>query len=150
MLPLPFWLLAAKQDYKTCEVSGYLCIIISILNLLYACLFTNLLSVIIILIFIYFTFRNKELPLFGQADFLILGSWLFSSFTPTSGDGLMLLHSFIFLFALIFYCAIYKDKDGNRWQRGKMIPMLPPYAVSLALIAIVRYPISIYFSTVGW
>ncbi len=147
----PLWVWAGLQDWRRHEVSGYVCLAITLLTALHAILFGGWHCFLIVVVCAYFTFRSKEVKLVGQADFVMFGHWL-TIYRTVHGSGVWMFvaASLIFLVCLIVYIFIYKDRDGKRWHPGKMVPLLPPYAVAVVLTALIQWPLSYKLFWMGW
>lgn len=149
LLALPLWTVAGYQDWRKQEVSGYVCLSIMVITGLYALLFAGWLHVLVVTVCAYFAFRTKEFKLIGQADFVLFAHWITVYINAYSGYGLYLLASIIFLACLLGYTLIYRDQEGRRWHRGMMVPIIPPYAVSVWVTAIVYIPLGPYLYLLG-
>lgn len=143
VVPLPLFIKAGKQDKQTHEIDGVVLLAIGLVSTLHCLLFIGLLATAAMGVVMYFCFRKKEIPIFGQADFILLGHWLSSSFCYDTGEGLMIVESFIFLIALGVYTQTYRDKDGNPWERGKMVPLFPPYTTTVVIMVFLSIPVGI-------
>lgn len=147
---LPFWLIACEQDYKRNEIDNYLCICIMFATIVHAFLFGCIGLGFVDCLLAYFTFRPKEIALVGQADFMMVAHWVTAPFVMGHGSGVMLVSSVVFLICIFSYLVVYRDKDGKRWHRGKMVPIIPPYAITVVLMCIYQYPVSLLFYELGW
>lgn len=143
MFPLPFFMIAGRQDKRTHEIDGLVLLVIGILTLMRGILFINLATLLLTGPVLYLTFREKEIPLMGQADFILLEHWILSSFCFGSGELLMVVESVIFLVCLLVYTKTYRDENGKKWKRGKMVPLFPPYVVTVCIMAVVSIPFGI-------
>lgn len=150
----PLFLVAGWQDYREQAISGVVCLAIYVLLALHALLCWGLVFLIPIVLCAVLTFREKELSLFGQADFLILAHFL----TAYAGREAVLYQLFvaglIWLGCLIIWLVLYKvPGEGKTYFQIKrknitaavMIPALPSYAISVLLTAIVRIPLAYMF-----
>lgn len=150
-LPTPLWVIAGVQDWRCHEVSGYVCVGIMLCLAAHAIFFTGWLYLAIIAFCAYIAFRDKEIALVGQADFVMLAHWITAHMTVhNSGVGVFMMASLLFLVCLLVYMLIYRDKDRKRWHRGMMVPVIPPYAVSVVLLALVEWPLSRSMFWKGW
>ncbi len=147
---LPFWIIAGVQDWKHHEVSGWVCLCIFITLFSHALFMSGIFNAMFVALLAYFTFREKELKYFGQADFAIFAHWWTAYFCYHEGFMQVFCVSLVFLLTLGVYILIYKDENGERWHHGKMMPMIPPYAVTCVICAVARYPIAIRFFYQGW
>lgn len=149
VLPLPAFLLAGKQDWKRSEIDGWTLLFIMSCTFAHALLFVSWFVAAVVAIFAYFAFREKEIALIGQADFVLYAHWLTASFCYSTGSGMMICASIIFLVCIYIYLQVYRDADGKKWHRGKMVPLFPPYAATVTLLTVLQYPISKAFYIAG-
>lgn len=137
---VPLFMLAAYQDQKDCEISGWLCTLIAALLLVYNILFCGVMGVVIVLVCSYMLFRDKELPKFGQADFLVFAHCMtFCCFTYTSG-AMLVITMIIWLFVLGVYAFTYRTPEGERWKpfHNMLIPAIPAYGISIFIVSPLR------------
>lgn len=147
VLPLPAIVAAGWQDWKHSEINGWVLLVIMACTFAHALLFINWFIAGIVCIFAYLTFREKEVPWIGQADFVLYAHWFTASFCYTTGSEIMILSSALFLVCIYIYLQVYRDENGKKWHRGKLVPLFPPYTATVVLLAFMQYPIShaIYF-----
>lgn len=151
VVQLPFWIVAGVQDWKSHEIDDWVCKVIMFLTALHAVLFAGWGQFFVTLVCAFFVFREKEIELIGQADFVMFAHWLTVYWTAhCSGCGMFVVASLIFLLCLVLYMAVYKDKNGKRWRRGMMVPVLPPYSVSVVVSTILQYKLGLYFFWEGF
>ena len=149
-IPLPLWIAAGVQDYKTHEIGTPLLVCIMLLTFAHALLFVNPIVAAIILVMAWLAFRQKEIPIIGQADFVLFAHWVSASFCFHSGAGVMLVSSCVFLICIIIYLAVYRDVQGRGWKPKKMVPLFPPYSATVLIMFFVQLPISRLFYELGW
>lgn len=151
VLPMFLWVAAGFQDWKTHEVSGYVCAAVLALCAVHAAIFSGWFYVLVTAVCAYFTFRSKEIKLIGQADFVMFAHWTTAYMTvQRSGVAIFLIASVIFLIAIFVYTRVYRDKDGNKWRRGMMVPIIPPYTVSVCVMTLIQWPLQRFLFWRGW
>lgn len=134
------FLKAAYFDQKSHIVPENICARIAIYLLLYNAFFVGIFGTLIALLVTILTFSDKEIEVFGQADFLIMGHaftcCLFNDLTLYS----MLALFSSWLLCLCFYLAFYRSADGRKWKpfKGMMMPAFPPYAGAVILGSALR------------
>ncbi len=149
-LVAPIFVVAGIQDKRTHTISGSCLVSIYVVTLVHALLFVNVLLTVIVLVLGIFAFRNKEIALVGQADFVLLAHWLTASLCFGGGDVMMVVSSVVLLICIFVYIAVYRDEKGRRWHHGKMVPIFPPYAASVVLMALISIPLGLHLYEGGW
>ena len=146
----PFWLIAGYQDLRRHDIDTKICLVIMVITAIRSLLFIGTGPFLVVLLLAYFTFREKEIALVGQADFMMLAHWITAPFTFSTGTMVMLVSSVIFLVCIIVYVILYRTPEGKRWHRGMMMPIVPPYAVSVSIMLLYQYPLSRTLFFLGW
>lgn len=146
---VPFFVIAGKQDAKRHCIDGVVLLTIHALTMLHALMFINVVVTLVCGVVAYLSFREKEISIIGQADFILLAHWIFSPFCYSTGTGLMVVESFVFLVCLLVYTKTYRDENGKPWHRGKMVPLFPPYTVTVCIMAVLSIPVGLYCYYVG-
>lgn len=150
LIPCPFWLIAGYQDLKRHEISNGICLLIMAVTGVHALLFNGTGVASVVGFLAYLTFREKEVSLVGQADFMMLAHWMTASFVYNTGSGVMLVSSIVFLLCIVVYILVYRTPDGKKWHRGMMMPIIPPYSASVLLMTFYQYPLSRILFYMGW
>ena len=146
----PFWLLAGYQDLKRHEISNWVCLLIMVTTGIHALAYNGIGVAIAVAILAYLTFREKEIMLVGQADFVMVAHWMTASFVYHTGAGMMFVSSIVFLLCIIVYILVYRTPEGKKWHRGMMMPIIPPYSVTVLLMTFYQYPLSRILFYMGW
>ena len=150
VLLCPFWVLAGYQDLKRHEIDNWVCLVIMAVIVVHELCFNGVGFMLIALLITYATFREKEIALVGQADFMMAAHWLMAPFTYSTGVGVMLVSSIVFLLCIFVYILVYRTPEGKKWHRGMMMPILPPYAAAVVLLTVYQYPLSRIMFYMGW
>lgn len=136
----PF-VVAAKQDHDSHEISGTLCLGITILLTVYNIAFNGILGAVISVAVAFFVFRSKEFAAFGQADFLLLGHLYTCYGMDGVGRAILIVACVVWLLSLAGYLVVMYIRTGVRWHpfKGIMVPAFPSYVVSMAIMAVLRF-----------
>lgn len=139
----PLWLLAAYEDHKTHSIPEYLCIMLAIAITINAFLFNSILALVFVLSLLYFVFREKEIDVFGQADFLIVAHFITGYRTILNFGIYFIFAGICWLVCIIIYLIYIRIHDNVVWKpfSGIMIPAIPSYAFCVLIMSIVHYPL---------
>lgn len=149
----PLFTVAAIQDAKYHEVENSLCIALGGSILIHACLFsTSIIPALFVIACLIGTFILPEIERFGQADFLLIAHFMTGYTNTLTGTTLLIGAGIIWLLCLLVHALTYKDEEGRRWKpfSHTMIPAIPSYSFSIAIVNILRIIFTEPIFYAGW
>ena len=139
-------LIAAKEDLKSYDVSGELCVIWWVMC--FACEFFMGRNWIIITAMIFMCvvfYYPKDIPFFGDADILPFASYLAVYVNSDLNYMAPLLYLFALGLSLVPYGVMWGRKNGVRWYIGSKIemPVLPCFAAAWIISGICYFVLAV-------